>query len=261
MTASLNRTLQILGLLILIIIVGIGAASVSQMLAQNKINALAATIKKNQEEMAKLQGEKTAAIAEAKAADERSKAWEQQAREAHAAIAKLQVQMQGIEARLAALGPVKPVTDVTTMPIEIPQLVTAFHSQGIEAIPDGPQVALPPAQAQKTLALVVDGRNYPTALARGQVLEEKVGNLQGQLAASQSESTNLGKALSESRGALESERQARAASEAQLTDAQSIIKGQEGVISEKDKQIHAEKRKTLLVGGGGVVLAILVALL
>lgn len=187
--------------------------------------------------------------------------WEAVAKASVAAQKAMEGRMTILEAKLEALGPAKPVTNASAMPQEPTLLAAGFTQEGIEALarPDG--VGIQTEAAQRALALVKDGKEYPKALARGEVLAEEVTNLTEQKGQLQVALGAQEHATKEAIAAYQRELEATAAAERAQAAADERAAIEKGLADEAQKKFNAERPKKYFWGGGAAILTVLIFLL
>lgn len=151
--------------------------------------------------------------------------------------------LQAANVKLANLKPLpKPVVP-DSVPITTVQLAEAFTEAGFPPRIEGDALAWATGDARPMLPLIVDGKSYPEALERIEVMGEQINILSGQ-------KDDLLKA-----GDLTSQ---------QLVAKDGVIHEKDVVIGAKDSQISAEKKKKVIWGaigvGAGFLLKIVLAL-
>lgn len=197
----------------------------------------------------------------AKAADTRSEEWKAQAQAALARVSRLEGRMKQIETKLADLGPAKPPTDAQNLPGDAVGIAARITTEGLPARAEGEDVEMAAPVAQTALGLIIDGKEYPKALERTGLLEEQVGNLQGQKAELLEAVESQEKATAEAQAAYQTQVEATAEAIGERDEAKAQAGIKDGIIQEKDALLRAESKKKWFWGGGGIGLALLVLLL
>jgi len=187
--------------------------------------------------------------------------WQAQAKAAQVAVKAMEGRMTVLEAKLDALGPAQPVTDPAAMPQEPTALAARLTQEGIEALaqPDG--VGIKTEAAQRALALVKDGKEYPKALERAEILTAQVLNLTEQKGSLQTALGAQEHATQEATTAYQREMDATAAAERAGAAAEEQARIQKGLADEAQKKFNAERPKKYFYGGGAVILTALIFLL
>ena len=151
--------------------------------------------------------------------------------------------LQVANAKLANMKPLpKPVLP-DSVPVTTVQLAEAFTEAGFPPRVDGDALKWFTPEARPMLAVLVDGKNYPEALERIEVMGEQINILSDQKA-------NL--------------LQTVGIADQQIDAKDGVIQNKDIVISAKDSQISAEKKKKVIWGaigvGAGFLLKIILAL-
>ena len=203
----------------------------------------------------------TAALWETRSKEEAAKGqeWKQTANTAIARVGALEGRLKGVEAKLAAMGPQAPVTNTTGLPREAQAIAQAMTKAGVPAQAIQPPVGelavgLSAPSAQKGLGLIIDGTNYPQALARIEVMTEETAILEQQKADAIAAEAARKVQADSFEAALHSEEKAKAACEVGSA-------AKDKLVDETNALLKKERPKKWFWGLGGVALTALVFLL
>ena len=192
--------------------------------------------------------------------------WKGVATDALAKLGKLETRLKKVEIELANMPRPVPPTDVTTLPATTTDIAAAFNRLELPAIPEipshqGADVGFSAPVAQKVLAYTMDGINYPTALVRAELLEEKAAALEEKANVLEEALGAKTKEASSWEAAYNTETRATKQAEAIIVDLKKEVSNDKEIIHEKDKVIRTEKVKKWTWGGGGILLGLLIVLL
>jgi chromosome segregation ATPase len=216
-------------------------------------------IQKLREQVGAAQAGEAAAKAQVQAAVAQSNEWKAQAAAAVARMATLEGRMKGVEAKLAAMGPVAPPTALESLPTAAPAIAKALTDAGVPAAPLTPAVGelgvgLSAPSAQKALGLVVDGLNYPKALARVEAMQEDLDLKDQDIAEAKTALADKEKEVQAKQVAIDKGAEA-------LVECDKGSAAKDALVVKTNDLLKAERPKKWFWGLGGAALTALVILL
>jgi len=205
--------------------------------AETKLNAAEQATAVYLAQSATLQGDKTDALHEA--AFQKSRA------------DSLETELGDTKAKLASMGPVHPPTNPSSIPTTTKELAQAFTTEGFPPQVTADVLGWATTDARPILSLLIDGKHYPEALKRIDLMGQEVGTL-----------TTQKDALTQSNTALA---KAETTCEGQLAFTQKAVDSQKEATVAVKTELKAEKKKkwfwgVIGVGAGYLLKVVLVAL-
>jgi len=162
----------------------------------------------------------------------------------------LEFELTDTRAKLAAMGPQHPVTNPASIPTTTKELAQAFTTEGFQPQVTADVLGWATADARPMLSLLIDGKHYPEALKRVDLMGQEVGTLTAQKDALTQSNTALAKAETTCEG--------------QLAFTQKAVDSQKEATVAVKTELKAEKKKkwfwgVIGVGAGYLLKVVLVA--
>jgi sensor c-di-GMP phosphodiesterase-like protein len=181
--------------------------------------------------------------------------WHNKALAAMAEVAAKEKDLQATQAKLAAMGSQKPVTNPTTIPAEQKPLAASYTVAGYPPtlLQDG-GLGFNLEQARPMLGLIQDGLAYPSALTRISLMENEVSTLSEQKQGLQTVVEDKTQEAATQAQATKTAQEAEDACKTALEDTQSANSAQATVIAGEEKMIKAERHKKYFWGGAGIAI-------
>jgi hypothetical protein len=244
MTTILPVNYRWIGLAAILIILFASTAGIQSCNVAKYREVAAAALQKASDDQARVKVANDARDAAQVQAD----AWKGQAENALTKVKAKDAEIAKLQARLAGLKP--QAVPAGAAPKDAKPLAEAYTAQGFPPTEVGPTMGWPLDAASLMLPLLMDGKNYPSALERISLLgqevtlhEQKEVSLLDGVTAQTKRADNLEVALTEAKAG-------EAAAQDVVTDLNAAVKA-------KDKVIGSEKRGKAIWGTAGAVLGFL----
>jgi hypothetical protein len=240
-----------------------GLLAISQYKSGKKIQAQQELINKLQDMNKALEADRTAWKVRAEMAEQQAQAFQKVVEEAKKEAAEQALKAAALEAKLKALPKPKLPTDPNSLPHDQNHLLGAFRLEGFAPYPvmDPKSLAFPVDQSTRILALVKDGKGYPGALARIELMEDDIEVKNKEIKAKDDSIANLEAETKAFKNEVADLEKINESCEKEVLNQAEIIKAKDTQKAEIENQLSKEKPKKWVTFTGGLLIGLLISIL